>query len=259
MGESDNQGQPFFSLIVPAYNEEENIRRGVLKEITDSLVSHRYASELIVVDDGSKDATASLVEEYVSAYPFVMLVRNEHGGKAQAVRAGVMRARGKHVIFMDMDLSTTVTSIDACLEELARGYQVVIASRYTRGALREGEPLLRRVAGRVFSLIVRTLVLPDISDSQCGFKGFRREVARDLFDQMRVFAKEGKQARGPRVTAFDVELLLLARKRGYAIKEIPVAWRHVETRRVHLLPESLGMLWEVLQVYFSNLRGRYNH
>ncbi len=246
------------SVVIPAYNEEDNIRRGALREAADYLSRREYTSELIVVDDGSEDATAALVEEAARRWSFVSLLRSEHGGKAHAVTVGVLAARGEYVFFTDMDQSTHIRFVEEGLRELEAGSEVVIGSRWLRGASRRGEPLLRRIAGRAFALMVRVLLLPEIRDSQCGFKGFRRDVARELFSNLMVFRAGSQRATGPTVTAFDVELLVMAKKRGYRIKEIPVTWRHVATRRVSLSRDAYRMSRDVAQVWLNKLGGRYD-
>ncbi len=246
------------SVVIPAYNEEDNVRRGSLQEVADYLSRQEYASELIVVDDGSEDATAALAEEAARRWPFVSLQRSEHGGKAHAVTVGVLAARGTYVFFTDMDQSTPIRFLEAGLRELEAGSEVVVGSRWLKGASRLGEPPLRAVSGRVFALLVRALLLPEITDSQCGFKGFRRDVARELFGNMMVFGAGPQTATGPAVTAFDVELLVMAKKRGYRIKEIPVTWRHVATGRVSLSRDAYRMSRDVAHVWLNKLRGKYD-
>lgn len=249
---------PLLSVVVPAYNEEENLRGGALQQVVDYLSGQPYASELIIVDDGSEDATAALVEGAARRSPLVSLLRSEHGGKARAVTAGVLAARGEYVLFTDMDQSTPIRFVEEALRELQAGSDVVIGSRFMEGSARLDEPLLRSVLGRGFSLLVRALLLPDIRDSQCGFKGFRGKAARELFRGMTVFGGAGQTVKGPMVTAFDVELLVMAKKRGYRIKEIPVTWRHVETERVSPLGDAYRMFRQVVQVWLNRLRGRYD-
>ena len=245
------------SVVIPAYNEEDNIRRGCLQEVADYLSGQEYTSELTIVDDGSEDATAALVEEAARRWPFISLLAREHGGKAHAVAAGVLAARGEYVLFTDMDQSTPIRFVEDAVRQLRAGEDVVIGSRWLKGASRVGEPLLRSVMGRLFALLVRSLLLRDIRDSQCGFKAFRREVAQELFGSMLVFGRGTRGAIGPMVTAFDVELLVLAKKRGYRLKEIPVTWRHVATRRVSPLRDAFRMAQQVMQVWLNKQRGRY--
>lgn len=247
--------EPLLSVVIPAYNEEANIRRGTLRQVVDYLADQPYSSELLVVDDGSEDETASLVREL---HPSVTLIRSQHQGKAASVRKGVLAARGSYVIFMDMDLATPVSYVDDCLAQLEAGFDVVIASREVKGARRLGDPVTRKLAAKAFNFLVRKLLLPDTRDSQCGFKGFRRQVAQDLFRSLVVFADTARRVAGPMVTAFDVELLLLAKKRGHRIKEIPVTWQHLRSGSVNLFKDAYRMLDELLRVYVNNLRGKYD-
>jgi dolichyl-phosphate beta-glucosyltransferase len=245
------------SLVIPAYNEAPNLRRGILQQVADYLAGQPYPHEVLIVDDGSQDETASLVEAFAGEHPPFALLPERHRGKAMAVRAGVLAARGRYVLFADLDLSTPLTYIEPFLELLDGGWDIVIASREAKGGARLGVPFERRAMGKVFSLLVRLLLLHGIHDSQCGFKAFRRGVAHDLFGNLRVFRPEAGEVSGPRVTAFDVELLLLARKRGYTIREVPVLWRHVETKRVNPLADSYRMLREVLTIWWNDRRGLY--
>jgi glycosyltransferase involved in cell wall biosynthesis len=249
--------EPRLSLILPAYNEAPNLRRGILQQVADYLAGQPYPHEVLVVDDGSADETASLVEAFAREHPSFTLLCEPHRGKAMAVRAAVLAARGRYVLFADLDLSTPLTYSEPFLQLLDGGWDVVIGSREAKGGARLGAPVQRRIMGKAFSLLVRLLLLPGIHDSQCGFKAFRREVACDLFRSLRVFRAEAGEVSGPRVTAFDVELLLLARKKGYTIREVPVLWRHVETRRVNPLLDSSRMLREVLTIWWNDSRGLY--
>ena len=249
---------PLLSVVIPGYNEEDNIRRGVLEEVAEYLSQRQYTSELIIVDDGSEDGTAALAEEVASRWPLVSLVRTEHGGKAHAVSVGVLAARGSYVLFLDMDQSTPIRFVEEALRQLEAGSDVVIGSRWRKGAARVGEPRTRNLLGRGFALLVRVLLLPEITDSQCGFKSFRCEVAQELFRNSIVFRMGAEGAMGPMVSAFDVELLVVAKRRGYRIKEIPVIWSHVTTRRVSPFKDAYRMFGQVVQVWLNNLRGKYS-
>ena len=256
MREAKAEAEPLLSIVVPAYNEAQNVRNGVLARLADYLAGRPYSYEVLVADDGSVDETASLVEAFCREHPAFRLMRNEHSGKAQSVIAGLMAARGRHVMFMDMDLATSLEHIDQLLEALQNRADVVIASREAKGAVRLGAAWRRRFLGKAFNLVIQALLLPGYWDTQCGFKGFRREVARDLVNSLVVF-RDGPPPSGPRVTAFDVELLVAARERGYRIYQLPVTWRHVKTPRVNLLRESVLMLREVLAVWRARREGRY--
>jgi hypothetical protein len=159
-------------------------------------------------------------------------------------------------MFMDMDMATSLEHVDQLAAALQDSADVVIGSREAEGAVRLGAPWTRRILGKGFNLVIQALLLPGYWDTQCGFKGFRREVARDLVDSLVVF-KDSTAPSGPRVTAFDVELLVVARERGYRIHQLPVTWRHVKTRRVNLVRESTEMLRELLSIWWARLRGMY--
>jgi hypothetical protein len=143
------------------------------------------------------------------------------------------------------------------VEALESSADVVIASREAKGAVRLASPWSRRFLGKAFNLLIQALLLPGYWDTQCGFKGFRREVAQDLIRSLTVF-NDGPVTSGPRVTAFDVELLVIARERGYRVQQLPVIWRHVSTRRVNLIQESLLMLRELLAVWWARFKGKYS-
>lgn len=258
MRKARKNGEPFLSVVIPAYNEAKNIRQGTLQKVADLLGGQAYAYELMVVDDGSEDETAELVEAFAKGHPPTRLIRGGHQGKARAVISGVLAASGRYVLFMDMDLSTSLTHIADAVNALEGGADIIIASREDPGAHRVGEPWVRRWLAKAFNYLVRLLLLPGISDTQCGFKAFRREVAQELFPRLIVFGLSRGNVKGPRVTAFDVELLVLARKRRYSIKQIPVTWRHVETSRVKPLVDSYRMFMEVVGVWLNKMQGKYD-
>ena len=246
------------SIVIPAYNEARNVGEGSLTRAVEYLSGLGCPYELIVVDDGSEDETPELVSEFAKTHPSIRLIRQEHRGKAYAVAGGVSAASGQYVLFMDMDLSTSLEHLSDAVRELDAGADIVIGSREAPGAVRIGAPFARRWLGKSFNLLVQLLLLPGLDDTQCGFKAFRAEVARELFGSLVVFGQPNREVRGPRVTAFDVELLVAARKRGNRIAQIPVTWRHVDTRRVRPAAESYRMLREVLSVWLNKVRGRYN-
>lgn len=248
--------QPLLSIVIPAYNEVANLRQGVLHRLASYLATRPYTHEVLISDDGSTDETPRLVEAFSRDHPSFRFLRKRHRGKAQAVISGLLAARGRYLMFMDMDLATSLQHIDDLLDALQQGADVVIASRAAKGASRLGTPLSRRLLARAFNLFIQALLLPGLRDTQCGFKGFRREVAEELIRSLVVF-KRAPLALGPRVTAFDVELLVVARERGYDVREIPVTWQHVKSPRVSILREPLLMLGEILSIWWARRRGRY--
>lgn len=247
---------PYLSLIVPAYNEGARLGE-TLRAVTAYLRDRRYSWEVLVVDDGSSDGTLALARAFAARQAGVAVLANPHRGKAYAVRSGVRAARGKVVGFTDADLATPIETLAATLPHFAAGCDVVIGSREGRGATRRHEPAYRHLMGRAFNLLVQALALPGIEDSQCGFKVFRGPVARELFGATLLYGDGDRSPRGPAVTAFDVELLYLARRRGYRIATVPVCWQYVAESKVEPLRESLRMLRDVLLVRRNALLGRY--
>jgi len=246
----------YLSVVVPAYNEERRLPE-TLQKITSFLQGKTYAADIIVVDDGSADATARLVEGMAATNPMLRLIRNDHHGKAYAVRTGMLAATGRYVLFTDADGATPIEETDKLLPRLEAESDVVIASREGVGALRHGEPRFRHFMGRVFNLIVRTLAVPGVQDTQCGFKAFRREAAQDLFGHMQLYGQVAGTVRGAMLTGFDVEILFLARKWGYRIAEMPVQWYYGAESKVNPLKDSWRNLLDVLRVRWNDLGGRY--
>lgn len=244
------------SIVVPAYNERERLP-GTLQRIDEFIRQSDVRIELIVADDGSDDGTAALAHATTSSAARFRVLELPHRGKAATVRDGMLAANGDVVLFTDADLSTPMTYASALLDALARGADVAIGSREGAGATRVGEPGYRHLMGRLFNAVVRLLAVPGIDDTQCGFKAFRRPVARDLFTAARLHAGD-RVIRGPSVTGFDVEVLYLARRRGYRIAEVPVYWEHVEGSKVRPLRDSLRMLLDVVQVRVNGMLGRYD-
>ena len=248
--------QRFLSVVVPAYNEERRLP-DTLAQILAYLERQPYRFELIVADDGSADRTAALVEELAARRPEVRLLRLDHRGKGFAVRAGALAARGEYILLCDADLATPIEEWEKLYRKFAEGYTVVIGSREGLGARRLGEPWYRHIMGRVFNFIVRGVAVGGIQDTQCGFKALRQPAAGDLFRRVRIYGEDAPIVRGAAVTAYDVELLFLARRRGYRIAEVPVIWRYGVETKVSPLRDSLRNLRDVLTVRWYALRGRY--
>ncbi len=243
--------------MIPAYNEEKRLPR-TLERVLGYLEQQDYPYEVIVVDDGSEDGTAAVVERFQKEHPALRLIRNDHRGKGYAVRTGVLAARGQYIVFSDADLATPIEELPKLLEPLQQGYDVAIGSREGIGAKRYGEPWHRHLMGRVFNLLVRLLVVGHYQDTQCGFKGFRREAGHDLFRRVRLYGEDAGPIKGGAVTAFDVEVLLLAHKRGYRVKEVPVEWYYGENTKVNPARDSIRMLKDILQVRWNDWRGVYD-
>lgn len=242
--------------MLPCYNEQKRLPQ-TLHLIREFLRTRSYSAEVVVVDDGSSDGTAAVVEQAALEDRSIRLIKNEHRGKAYTVRTGMLAALGRYVLFTDADGATPIAEVDKLLPRLEEGADVAIASREGSGARRIGEPWHRHVMGRVFNLIVRIVALPGIDDTQCGFKCFRREAAHDLFNGMRLYGDQAGTVKGALLTGFDVEVLFLARKWGYRIAEVPVAWYYGTESKVNPVKDSWRNLRDVLLVRWNDLRGLY--
>ncbi|MCH7952107.1 glycosyltransferase family 2 protein [Patescibacteria group bacterium] len=251
-----SNSRPFLSIVIPAYNEAENFKQGVLDEVHEYISRLPYESEVIVVDDGSEDKTADLVERWIKNKKHWRLIRNPHKGKARAVADGVLQAGGEFILFTDFDQATPIGEIEKLLPFMEKGYEVAIGSREVKGSRREHEPSYRHIMGRAWNILVQAVAIPGIRDTQCGFKLFERKAAHELFANLSVYADgEEKEAY---TGAFDVELLFIAQKRGFQIAEVPVYWKHVETSRVHPIRDSIRMFADLLRIRIADLTGKYD-
>jgi dolichyl-phosphate beta-glucosyltransferase len=247
--------KPYLSIVIPCYNEEKNIRLGALTKVNEYLKNRKYSWEVLIVDDGSDDQSADLVEKFIKNRPRFSLIRNSHQGKAGTVISGINKAIGKYILFTDLDQATPLSEVEKFLPWLEKGYPIVIGSRNTE---RKGAPFLRSLMGPGFAFIRSWLIgLSNIKDTQCGFKAFEANSAKKLFKKMKLYAT-AKNTRGSNVTAgFDVEMLFIANKLGYKIKEISVRWHYVETRRVNPIIDSLKALEDIVRIKFNDLQGKY--
>lgn len=243
------------TLVIPAYNEAGRISQ-TLATARAYLASRFSEFELLLVDDGSTDATRSLGEAFASVNAGTHVISIPHQGKAAAVRAGLEAATGDLIAFTDADLATPLDYLPDFVEMANAGVAVVIGSREGIGARRIGEPGYRHLMGRVFNRLVQVAVLPGIEDTQCGFKLFRRDALQRILPRMRLY-RSGARAAGPRVTAFDVEMLAIARSLGLPIRAVPVIWTYGEQSKVNPLRDTLRNLLDIATVKLHLLRGRY--
>jgi dolichyl-phosphate beta-glucosyltransferase len=246
----------FLSVVVPAYNEERRLQL-TLEAILTFLAAQPFSSELIVVDDGSTDATVRIAETLREQHPDLRIIRNDHRGKGYTVRTGMLLAQGKYVLFTDADLAVPMEEWAKLAPAFDSGYDIVIGSREGLGARRLGEPRYRHFMGRIFNRVVQLIALGGIQDTQCGFKAFRGEVAQHVFNSVQLYGADAKVVQGAAVTAFDVEALFLARKFGYRIKEVPVTWRYGAETKVDPIRDSWRNFSDVIRVRWNDLRGRY--
>jgi dolichyl-phosphate beta-glucosyltransferase len=230
--------QPSLSLVVPAYNEEARLAE-TLPQMWDFLHRHFPGFELIVVDDGSRDATGRVVEDFARDHGGVKLISYQpNRGKGHAVRAGVLKARGDLVLFSDADLATPLEEVENLLAPLGSGSDIAIASRAAKGARRVvRQPWYRELAGRCFNLMVQLMAVPGIKDTQCGFKLFPRPVAHDVFAR---YEEDG--------FSFDIEVLHIALRLGYQVAEVPVRWMHREGSKVKMSRDVPRMFLALLRI-----------
>lgn len=254
----DNNMSTYLSLILPSYNEMKNIKRGVLNEVYDFLKEYPQTWELILSDDGSSDGSKIALKEFAKRDERIKFLENPHRGKGPTVSAGMLAAQGKWRLFSDFDQSTPLKEIYSLLK-YSDQYQVIFGSREIIGAQREKEPFYRHLMGRVFNLVVQILAVPGMLDTQCGFKLFSQEATEALFPKLHVYS--GKKERRDAFTgAFDVELLYLAKKYKFKIREVPVLWQHHATNRVSPLKDSFLMFLDIVRIKIADLSGKYpNH
>lgn len=246
---------PFLSVVVPSFNEKVNLNRDVLTQLIDYLKDQSYSWELILTDDGSTDGTLSALETFAKQHPQVRVVANRHAGKGPTVTAGMLAAQGQWRLFTDFDQSTPISEVEKLLT-FNKDYQVIFGSREIAGATRTKEPFYRHLMGRGFNWLVQLLAVPGVQDTQCGFKLFSAQATEQLFNKLYVYRpKSGRP--DPFTGAFDVELLFLARKFGFASKEVPISWQHHATDRVHPIKDSVRMLWDILRIRLAALTGKY--
>lgn len=245
------------SLIVPCYNEVSNLQKGVLDKIGNFVEHDPRFIEVLIVDDGSSDDSKKMIKQnYLPAFSKFKLIENPHRGKAYAVITGMQKAKGDYVMFMDIDLATPIEESEKLIHELSDGYKIVIGSR---SAQRKGAPALRKIMA-VGNILIRSVFvgLKDIRDTQCGFKVFERKTALELIRKLRVFSPERKIKDSSVSAGFDLEFLFIAEKKGLKIKEVPVTWRHVETKNVKFVQDSLQALKDMIAIKKNDIKGNYD-
>jgi dolichyl-phosphate beta-glucosyltransferase len=238
--------KPTLSIIIPAYNEARRLPESIAR-LQSYFQRHRsLLSEVIVVDDGSTDSTASVVRSWMGRWHALKLVQIAHAGKGAAARAGALAAQGEWVLLSDADFSTPIEEISRFFDEGPSEASIRIGSREATGAQRYGEPFYRHLMGRAFNRLVRMVAVRGIADTQCGFKLIRRDVVLDLFLHQTITG-----------WGFDVELLYIARLRGYGIREIPVNWYYRAGSKVSPLRDTISMAHDLITIRINAARGRY--
>jgi glycosyltransferase involved in cell wall biosynthesis len=236
-----------YSIVIPAYNEEARIGR-TLETVLACVEQRGWNAEVLVVDDGSRDRTAVMVEGFAAGNARLRLVRNpENRGKGYSVCNGMMQAEGRIALFTDADLSAPIEEAERLFAAIEEGADIAIGSRWLeRGRQTVQQPLYRQFFGRCFNGVTRSIMRLPFADTQCGFKAFRREVARDIFPLQRIER-----------WGFDPELLFIALHHGYRVREVAVTWGHDERTRISYLRDGSRMLQELVYIRWNQLRGVY--
>jgi dolichyl-phosphate beta-glucosyltransferase len=252
------------AVVIPCFNEQKNLESGVLDEVYQYLARQNFSWQVIVVNDASTDASRALVQAFIQDKPNFTLLDIPHGGKPAAVWAGIQNAIGEAILLTDMDQSTPIRELDKLLPWYQQGFATVIGSR---GSAREGFSIVRRLGSMVFRGFRGILLLRGISDTQCGFKLFRRDVLTAIFPFLEFFRRK-ENLGGWKVTAYDVELLYLIERAGYPIKEVAVEWYNrdqsvtkslARSESGRYLRESFEMFQEIVRVRINQTRGVYDH
>ena len=249
--------KPYLSIIIPSYNEQASLKRGVLDKVLNFLQKQDYTWELILSDDGSTDGTTQALEEFAQKHPTqnIKVLTNLHAGKSPTVTAGMLAAKGEWRLFTDFDQSTPLKEVTRLLKH-SQDRDIVFGSREMAGAKRDKEPFHRHIMGWGFNTLVRILAVPGVLDTQCGFKMFSEEATEKLFPNLYIYGGT-KQRKDAFTGAFDVELLYLARKHYFKIREIPITWKHHHSDRVSPIKDSLRMLRDIVLIRVADWRGKY--
>jgi len=240
------------TIVIPAYNEERRLPPS-LEKIVAYLQTQSYTSEILVVENGSTDATTAVVEEFIttrmtSAMPVRLGLMHSSPGKGAAVKVGMLAAQGDYRFICDADLAMPIAELAKFLPPVQPGgtFDIAIASRELPGAIRYDEPVYRHIMGRVFNWLVRVLAVPGIQDTQCGFKMFTREAAQSLFPLQRI---DG--------WGFDVEVLYIALHHQMRLTEVPINWYYQNDSRVRPIHDTINMVRELLKIRRNGSKGYY--
>ncbi|MEW6103858.1 MAG: dolichyl-phosphate beta-glucosyltransferase [bacterium] len=237
----------YLSVVIPVYNEGDKIEK-TLDTIIKYLDGKKYTYEIIVVDDGSLDKTPGIIEEISKGNSKIKLLKNElNQGKGYSLKRGILATRGKYVLFTDCDLSTPFEEIDKILAFLEKDYDIAIGSRKLKDSFIEvHQPWWREFMGSVFYFFAHLLIIKEVSDFNCGFKGYRGNVAHHLYGKGRL-----------KRWGFDVEIIFLTKKFKYKMKEVPVRWINAKTTKVNLLLDSIRSFTELIQIRLNEIIGLY--
>jgi len=236
---------PFLSIIIPAHNEENRLP-DTLEQVFDFLGRKSFTSEVVVVENGSNDKTFEIAQRFSAQYQNLRVIQSERG-KGAAVRAGMLEASGEYRFMCDADLSMPVEEIGRFIPPRLEDFDITIASREAKGAVRYNEPRYRHWGGRAINFLVQRLILPGLNDTQCGFKCFSAKVVEDIFKLQTLNG-----------WSFDIELLYIARLHKYTIQEIPIHWIHHPETKVSAVRDAIRMIQDIFHIRANARKGLYN-
>jgi dolichyl-phosphate beta-glucosyltransferase len=237
---------PFLSIVIPAHNEQNRLP-ATLEQILHFLKQQSFTSEVIVVENGSTDATYNVAQQFAKQHENLRVIQSEKG-KGAAVQRGMLEAQGDYRFMCDADLSMPVEEVVKFIPPMLQNFDIAIASREAKGAVRYNEPSYRHLGGRGINFLIQTLILPGLNDTQCGFKCFRAEVAEDVFKRQTLMG-----------WSFDIELLYIARRHGYRIVEIPIHWYHFSDSKVSALRDAVRMIQDIFRIHAKARSGIYDN
>ncbi len=237
--------QTTLSVIIPAYNEAERLPT-TLDQLVEFLQGQTYTYEVLIVENGSRDATLAVAQEYAGRYPFMRAMHLEGRGKGLAVQHGMLQAQGAYRFMCDADLSMPIEQLNRFLPPHLPANTIAIASREAEGAVRYDEPIYRHLGGRLINLMIRMMALPGLQDTQCGFKCFPAAIAADLFSHMTLTG-----------WSFDVEILFIAQRRGYAILEVAIPWRYQPNSKLNVVRATWNLFTDLVGIRMKAWRGVY--
>jgi dolichyl-phosphate beta-glucosyltransferase len=246
----------YLSVVIPSYNETQNLSRRVLDHVLEFLSKQKFHWELILTDDGSTDGTTQELDNFAKQHKNIVVLHNPHRGKGPTVLAGMEAAHGKYRLFTDFDQATPIEEVEKLLPFFEDGFDVAIGSREGQGASRDREPFHRHLMGRVFNASVRIITIHEVRDTQCGFKMFTAAAVNRLFPMLAIYKPTGTR-KDSYTGAFDVELLYIAHKLKMKIAEVPVHWHYIDTRRVDPIKDSTRMFIDLLRIRLADLQGAY--
>jgi glycosyltransferase involved in cell wall biosynthesis len=235
---------PFLSVIIPAHNEENRLP-ATLEQIFAFLAKQPFTFEVLVVENGSSDQTLEIAQRFAEQHPGMRVIQSAKG-KGAAVKHGMLAASGEYRFMCDADLSMPVDEIAKFIPPTINNFDIAIASREAKGAVRYNEPSYRHIGGRVINFLIQLLILPGLNDTQCGFKCFSAKVVEDIFNLQTLNG-----------WSFDIELLYIARRRNYRVREIPIHWVHHPETKVSAVRDAIRMVQDIFRIHANARRGMY--